>query len=87
MYDEQTMKKARELHDASCVSDQWTITVEQIAKAYYDSGHTKESFIWNMEERAIYDDLADLDNISIMEHHYPEMYDNWLSFQPDSFFG
>ena len=82
MYNEETMKKGLELHRQSAVCDAWDLTFEEIAAAYATK-HDAEYFLEQMEQRSIYYDLADLDNMSIMEHHYPEKYQEWLKFQPE----
>lgn len=65
---------------------QWNLRYVEIAQAYFNSGHDDESFLRNMRDRAIYSDMVDLDNISIMKEHYPNKYRDWLCFQPDAYF-
>ena len=87
MYNANIMKHARKLHKMSAVADAWDLTFEEIAKAYFEKGHEDWYFIEMMEQRAIYYDLADMDNMSIMQNHYPEKYQEWLEHQPPEFFG
>ena len=83
LYSIETLNTAREYHEQSSVANSWDLTFEEIAEAYYKGQHSDESFIWNMMERSIYNDLADQDNMSIMKSYYPEKYKEWLSFQED----
>ena len=64
MYSEKTIKEAEQLHEQS---DSW-LTCERVMGSYQSHGHSEESFLKNMHERALYRDFCDLDDISICGH-------------------
>ena len=59
----ETMKQAQEIFKDSLTFTPFSL--EEIAWAYHNNGHTDKSFIQNMRLRAIYQDMVDLDDIAI----------------------
>ena len=68
-FKEQTLIEGRKIYDNS-LTNQCDVTFEQLVHAYQSSGHTDENFLRNLRNRAIYQDLTDLDNHQILDKHY-----------------
>ena len=63
-----TIREGRVIYDNS-LTNQCDVSYELLVEAYQSSHHSDENFLRNLRERAIYQDLTDLDNDSILRKY------------------